>query len=222
MKTVDPVLEQLKSGVRRFRAEVFPARAEAFREAATSPQRPHTLFITCSDSRLDPMEITGAGMGEIFVTRNIGNMVPPDVGMQDGISAVIEYAVSALRVRHIVICGHSDCGAMKALLAPATIEPMPAVTNWLKNAEAAVSMARTAAEDDRSDAPSLRILTEQNVRLQLEHLVTHPCVAEGMARGEVSISGWVYEIGSGEVSIISGSDQEFAPVKQGSTDAQKT
>ena len=210
---MDPVLEQLKIGVRRFRAEVFPAREEMFREAATSPQRPHTLFITCADSRIDPNEITGASTGEVFVTRNIGNMVPAYGEMLGGVSAVIEFAVCALGVRHIAVCGHSDCGAMKALLDPAAVAGMPTVNSWLKNAHAALSVARTLSEKRGEAEVLLTTLTEQNVLLQIQHLRTHPSVAGAMAQGELTLSGWIYEIGSGTVRIASGPENSFTPVE---------
>src|ERR1700761_5146884 len=109
---MDPVLEQLKNGVRRFRSDVYPKHAEMYARAAADAQRPHTLFITCADSRVDPNEITQTGPGEVFVTRNIGNIVPAYGEMLGGVSAVIEFAVTGLQVKHIAVCGHSDCGAM--------------------------------------------------------------------------------------------------------------
>ena len=210
---MDAVLEQLKNGVRRFRAEVFPARAELYREAESSPQRPHTLFITCADSRIDPNEITGAGTGEVFVTRNIGNMVPAYGEMLGGVSAVIEFAVSGLGVQHIVVCGHSDCGAMKALLDPAAVAEMPTVTSWLKNAHAALSVARTLGERNGECGSLLELLTEQNVLLQMQHLRTHPSVAGAIAEGKLTLSGWIYKIGAGEVRIAQDRERQFAPVE---------
>src|SRR6202789_225523 len=133
------VLQQLKDGVRRFKTEMSPPQAEIFAHAASEPQRPHTLFITCADSRVDPNAITSSGTGEVFVTRNIGNMVPAYGEMLGGVSAVIEFAVTSLNVRHIVICGHTHCGAMHALLDPESIEGMPTVKSWLRNAHAALS-----------------------------------------------------------------------------------
>ena len=212
---MDAVLEQLKDGVRRFRSEVFPEREEMFREAANSPQRPHTLFITCADSRIDPNEITGASTGEVFVTRNIGNMVPAYGEMLGGVSAVIEFAVSALHVRHIAVCGHSDCGAMKALIDPASLGGMPTVASWLKNAHAALSVARTLTEKQGATDRLLPTLTERNVLLQMQHLRTHPSVAGAIAQGELTLSGWIYEIGTGEVRIATHDEHDFAPVELG-------
>lgn len=226
---MDVVLEQLKNGVRRFRAEVYPDRAELYAQAVQEAQRPHTLFIACADSRVDPIEITQSAPGEVFVLRNIGNMVPAYGEMLGGNSAVIEYAVSALGVRHIVICGHTDCGAMKALLDPASAERMPTVKSWLTNAHAALTVARTLYEhgQERSLAehsarphsarPLLSTLTEQNVLLQMRHVKTHPAVAGAMAKGELTLSGWTYAIGTGEVSIAEDGERTFVPVTKAAT-----
>jgi len=205
---MDSVLEQLKNGVRRFRSEISPAQADLYAQAATEPQRPHTLFITCADSRIDPNAITATGPGEVFVTRNIGNMVPAYGEMLGGVSAVIEYAVAALGVRHVAICGHTDCGAMKALMHPEQLERMPTVRRWLRNAEAAMSVARELESHD----DFLMNLTKQNVLMQMTHARTHPSVAGAVARGELVISGWVYEIGSGNVLIYDEAKHAFAPV----------
>lgn len=207
----DEVLEQLKSGVRRFQAEVYPQRAEMYAAAASEPQKPHTLFITCADSRIDPNEITSTGPGEVFVTRNIGNMVPAYGEMLGGVSAVIEFAVGGLGVRHIAVCGHSDCGAMKALMNPESVAKMPSVKNWLKNAHTALSVAETLHER-LPEGDLLQELTEQNVLLQLQHLKTHPSVAAAMAAGELTLSGWVYEIGSGVVRMAADGSHVFRAV----------
>jgi carbonic anhydrase len=216
---MDPVLEQLKNGVRRFRSEIYPAQAEVFAQAATEPQRPHTLFITCADSRIDPNALTSTGPGEVFVTRNIGNMIPAYGEMLGGVSAVIEFAVTALGVRHAVICGHTDCGAMKALLDPSSTAKMPSVRNWLKNAQTALAVANTLHEHDvptsgqaHAERPLVDILTEQNVLLQIQHLKTHPSIATAMTLGDLTISGWIYDIASGTVSIAENNNPTFAPL----------
>ncbi len=209
---MDPALENLKDGVRRFHSNVFVRNAEMYARAAIDPQRPHTLFIACADSRVDPNELTQTGPGEVFVTRNIGNMVPAYGEMLGGVSAVIEFAVSSLNVHHIVICGHSDCGAMKALLQPESVEAMPTVKSWLTNARAALTVAETVHTRMELDRSLLSVLTEENVLLQLQHLKTHPSVAGAMAMGELSVSGWVYDIGTGRVCIAEDGQREFVPV----------
>ncbi|QMV19189.1 carbonic anhydrase [Granulicella sp. 5B5] len=208
----DEVLEQLKAGVRRFQTQVYPQRAEMYAQAASEPQKPHTLFITCADSRIDPNEITSTGPGEVFVTRNIGNMVPAYGEMLGGVSAVIEFAVGGLGVKHIAICGHSDCGAMKALMDPESVAKMPSVRNWLKNAHAALSVAETLHER-MPERDLVQELTEQNVLQQLGHLKTHPSVAAAMAAGELTLSGWVYEIGSGAVRMAADGSHVFKPLE---------
>ena len=213
-------LDRLKQGLLTFRTEIYPGREEAYRKAASEPQQPHTLVITCADSRIDPEALTQSGPGEIFVTRNIGNMVPAYGEMLGGVSAVIEYAVSALKVQHVVICGHSDCGAMKGLLHPEAVESLPTVKRWLTNGKAALSVAESiygAGDHTGSKAGEglLPVLTEQNVLMQLAHLKTHPSVAGGLARGELTVSGWVYDIGSGEVRIAEDGASSFHPVSPG-------
>lgn len=213
---MDEVLQKLKDGVRRFQAEVYPRQAEIFARAVSGPQHPHTLFITCADSRIDPNAITSSGTGELFVTRNIGNMVPAYGGAPDGTGAVIEFAVSALRVRHIVICGHTPCGAMQALLSPDLVANMPAVRSWLKDAQAALPAAEALHHQvPAADAPTKAvhdILTEQNVLLQMRHLKTHPSVADAAAAGALTLSGWVYSIGSGDIRIAEEGARTFTPI----------
>ena len=184
-----------------------------YERAATEMQRPHTLFIACADSRVDPVEMTQSTPGEVFVTRNIGNLVPAYGEMLGGVSAVIEFAVGSLKVQHIVVCGHSDCGAMKALLAPESVKNMPTVTSWLTNAKAALTVAETLHQKREWRRELLQVLTEENVLLQLQHLKTHPSVAGAMAMGELTVSGWIYDIGKGTVAVAEDGEREFLPVE---------
>jgi carbonic anhydrase len=209
---VHDVLAELKAGIRRFRTEVYPENEATYVEAVSKPQRPHALFVTCADSRIDPELITQSGPGDLFVTRNVGNLVPAYGEMMGGVSAVIEYAVTALKVEHVVVCGHTDCGAMKGLLNPESLTEMPTVRSWLKNAHTALSVATSLAEPDEKPNVLMRRLTEENVLLQLQHLRTHPSVAGSIARGELTISGWVYDIGKGEVRISEDGGRVFLPV----------
>ena len=200
------VRARLKAGIHKFRTEVYPERREAYERAATEPQRPHTLMVTCADSRIDPEMVTQSGPGEIFVTRNIGNLVPPYGEMLGGVSAVLEYAVNALKVRHVVICGHTDCGAMKAMLNPSSLDKLQVVRHWLRNAESAMSIAR---EVESPGDDLLMNLTKHNVLMQMTHARTHPSVAGAMARGELLMSGWVYRIGSGDVLMYDDAAQRW-------------
>jgi carbonic anhydrase len=212
---MDEILQRLKDGVRRFQTEVYPQQADVFAQAASEGQRPHTLFIACADSRVDPIAITSSGTGEVFVSRNIGNMVPAYGEMLGGVSAVIEFAVTSLKVRHIVVCGHTHCGAMQALLDPKSVERMPTVKSWLENAHAALEAAEKMQERATAISTGERmidVLTEQNVLLQMKHLKTHPSVALATAKGELTISGWIYCIGTGEVCVAEDGQQTFTPI----------
>lgn len=193
-------LDRLLAGVRHFRTEEFPGRKELYAQVTLRGQEPDTLFITCADSRIDPELLTGSGPGDIFVSRNIGNVVPAYGGMLGGVSAVIEYAVAALDVSQIVVCGHSDCGAMKSLLNREALAKLPTVERWLTNAEAALSVTEAVASKDDKGA-FLSQLVEQNVLLQMSHLRTHPSVAGRFARGNLAIRGWVFDVTSGVVTM---------------------
>jgi carbonic anhydrase len=139
-------------------------------------------------------------------------MVPPYSGTPGGVTAVIEYAVAALKVKHVVVCGHSDCGAMKALLHPESTDDLPTVRYWLHHGHAAQMVAESLARKDHSPNEKLRRLMEENVLMQLAHLKTHPSVAGAIARGELTTSGWIYDIGSGVVRIAEEGHREFVPV----------
>lgn len=211
------VLEQLKAGIRRFQTEIYPAQESMYRKAVVDPQRPDALVVTCADSRIDVEQLTQAATGKLFVTRNIGNMVPAYGEMLGGVSAVLEYAVTALKVKHLVVCGHTDCGAMKALLNPKSVETMPTVKSWLRNAHTALSVAEALNGNLEGGSDLLRLVTEQNVLLQMQHVKTHPSVAGAVARGELTISGWVYDIAHGEVLICEEGGQKFTALRAAET-----
>ncbi len=207
----DNALENLLAGVRRFRREVYPKNRERYERAASQPQSPHTLVITCADSRIDPELLTQSGPGDIFVTRNIGNLVPAYGLMLGGVSSVIEYAVQALGVAQIVICGHTDCGAMKGLLHREKLVNMPTVKAWLQYAEAALSVVE--ASDGAADEPlKLHHLIQENVLLQLNHLRTHPSVAGKIAQKTLAVYGWVYDIGNGHVDMYDEATRRFLTI----------
>ena len=213
----DEVLEHLKDGIRKFRAEVYPPQAERYKRVMSEPQRPHALIITCADSRIHPDTMTQAQPGDIFTTRNIGNMVPQYPEMMGGVSAVLEFAVTAMQVEHIAVCGHSECGAMKALLEPETVESMPTVKSWLTNAHAALVEAKRIQAERRErgedEGDLLRLVTEQNVLLQMRHVRTHPSVAKALETGALTVSGWVYDIAEGTVRITEDGEGNFEPVR---------
>ncbi|URL59729.1 carbonic anhydrase [Luteibacter flocculans] len=206
----DDSLLGLLKGVEDFSHKVFPESQKLFSELAEG-QSPHTLFITCADSRVVPEMITQTQPGELFVCRNIGNIVPAYGEMLGGVSAVVEFAVAVLRVRHVVVCGHTDCGAMKGLLNPDSTKDLPTVEAWLRNAQA----ARSAVFARKVDGPDmLGTVIEENVRLQLAHLRTHPAVAAARANGELNLQGWVYNIGDGKVSVLDETSDHFVPLAE--------
>lgn len=200
--------KRLLDGLRAFHENVYPEKRDEYLRLVREGQRPHTLFITCGDSRVDPELLTQCGPGEIFVSRNIGNVVPAYGEALGGISAVVEFSVAALQVDQVVICGHTDCGAMKALLNRDQLESMPTVRRWMRNAEAALSIVQ-AMEPSSPDRNVLDELTEQNVLLQMNHLRTHPSVAGRLARKSLSIFGWVYDIASGSVRTYDETENRF-------------
>jgi len=193
----------LLQGVQKFNADVFPENRELFAELADG-QSPATLFIGCADSRVSPSMITQTEPGDLFVVRNVGNIVPAYGEMLGGVSSAVEYAVVALGVSHIIICGHSDCGAMKALLAndPSKLDSMPTVRSWLRNAEAARAVVANTLQATDVGPASVRSMAEQNVMLQISHLRTHPAVAAAVARNELILQGWFYDIATGEVAVV--------------------
>jgi carbonic anhydrase len=204
-------MEKLIQGIHRFQQEEFRGLHDLFRELAHG-QNPETLFITCSDSRIDPCLLTQSRPGDLFILRNAGNLVPP-VGVVSGEAATVEYAVAALGVRDVILCGHSGCGAMKGLLEPAALAGMPAVAGWLKYAEATERVMR--ANYGHLDGDALLAATvEENVLTQLEHLRTLPAVAAAVARGAVHLHGWVYEIETGEVYAYDPGAGQFVPVAE--------
>lgn len=206
----DDSLLGLLRGVEDFSHKVFPERQHLFDELAEG-QSPHTLFITCADSRVVPEMITQTQPGELFVCRNIGNIVPGYGEMLGGVSAVVEYAVMVLGVRHIVICGHTDCGAMKGLLNPDSTKDLPTVEAWLRNAQAAKSAVFARKLEG---AEAMQAVIEENVRLQLTHVRTHPAVAAAMANDAITLQGWVYDIGDGTVSILDEAANRFLPLAE--------
>ena len=202
-------LDDIRRGVLRFRRKVFPENQALF-ESLAHHQDPQILFITCIDSRVDPAMLCDADPGDMFVERTPGNIIPVHAETRSGISASIEYAVTALRVSHIVICGHSDCGALKAALHPEKLEALPAVARWMHYSDAAVEAVNASPKAGADEAARLHALCEQNVRVQMEHLQTHPSVRRRLEAGNLTIHGWTYQIHSGEVYRYDAARQTFA------------
>lgn len=200
-------MRRLIEGFRRFHHDIFPEKKALF-ERLADHQLPRALFITCSDSRVVPDLITQAEPGDLFIIRNAGNIVPTAGTHAGGVSATIEYAVMALEVRHIIVCGHTNCGAMKGILHPELVQQMPMVSQWLSHAEA----ARRIVNDNYPnlvEEEKLERLTEENVVVQVDHLRTHPSVASRLAAGAIEIHGWLYNILTGDIHAYDAKDGQF-------------
>ena len=203
-------MKEVVSGVLRFREEIFPKYKGLFDRLADH-QSPDVLFITCADSRIDPNLITQSPPGKLFICRNAGNIVPPHSSATGAMTASIEYAVAVLKIEHIIICGHTDCGAMRGALDLASLENLPHVEQWLGNCRSAMEVVK--ARHDELCADHLQEITEENVRQQLQHLRTHPAVAAAMAVGKMNLYGWIYNIETGEVLQADADGENFCPIK---------
>jgi carbonic anhydrase len=203
-------VQQLVAGVHHFRSQVFKEQRELF-ERLGSGQTPDTLFITCSDSRVDPNLITQTVPGQMFILRNAGNILPPYGASNGGETAAVEFAIRALDVKDIIICGHSQCGAMKGLLNPELLAELPDTTKWLKFAETTRQIVRSKYQHLRGDE-LLSVTIEENVLSQIENLQTHPAVAVGLMRGTLKLHAWHYEIETGEIYAYDIESGQFRPL----------
>lgn len=202
-------MEKLLSGVLRFKNDVYPSQEVLFSELA-SGQSPEVLMVTCADSRIDPAMITQTDPGDVFICRNAGNIVPPYRRETESNTASIEFAVKVLGIKDIIICGHSDCGAMKGALNPEGLTAVPHVAGWLAHSATAAASARKRCVGG-DDAELLKEVTETNVVLQMLHLRTHPYIAEGLAEGSLNLHGWVYNIGEGSIKVYNEKTDTFEP-----------
>lgn len=204
-------MDKIVDGVIEFQRSVFPDHQALFDELANF-QDPDVLFITCSDSRIDPSLLTQTKPGDLFICRNAGNIIPPHTNETGGMTASIEYAVAVLGVRHIVVCGHTDCGAMKGAINLDQLDALPHVKEWLGHSRSAIEVVK--AKEGEVSLDQLRQVTEENILQQILHLRTHPAVAAKLATGEISIHGWIYEIESGNVCCNGGNpdDHKFQPL----------
>ena len=205
-------MKKLIEGIIEFREQRLPELEQRFQELARG-QNPDTLFISCSDSRVVPSLLMSSDPGELFIMRNVGNLMPP--GTRDGNStgdlseaSAIEYAVLVLKVRNIVICGHSGCGAMKAVLSGDPLEDTPNLAQWLEHAACALHRLQEEGPLDSSIPPDDQ-LSQLNVLVQIEHLLTYPIVRQKVEAGELQLSGWWFDIGKGEMSAYEPESRRF-------------
>ncbi|NTV09379.1 MAG: carbonic anhydrase [Zoogloea sp.] len=204
-------MQKIIDGFLKFQQEVFPGRTELFRQLANQ-QNPSALFVTCSDSRVVPELLTQQEPGDLFVIRNAGNIIPPYGPEPGGVSATIEYAVAVLKVRDIVVCGHSNCGAMSAISSCQCLDHLPAVAHWLRYADSAKVVV--AAREHASAHERLDALVRENVIAQLANLKTHPSVALALEQGSLNLHGWVYDIESGTVNALDGNSRRFVSLAE--------
>lgn len=205
-------MEKLVQGIHHFQQTFFSSQRDLFGRLAQG-QHPDALFITCSDSRVNPNLITNTQPGELFILRNAGNLVPPYGRINGGEAATIEYAVRALGVQDIIVCGHSHCGAMKGLLNVEALLELPATAAWLQHAEPTWKILSEKYKD-RSGEALLEATIEENVLVQLENLRTHPAVAEGLEAGRLKLHGWVYRIETGEVFAYDPKDGQYESIAE--------
>ena len=200
-------MQQLLEGLVKFRRDIFDQQKDLFHQLS-SQQEPDILFITCSDSRIDPSLLTQTNPGKLFIHRNAGNFIPTYGAAIGGSTATIEYGVSVLQVKDIVVCGHTDCGAMKALLNPDKLDNLPAVKAWLQQAETTKRVVRDHYSHLQGDELFVATIKE-NVLVQLDHLRTHPSVATRLRKGDLRLHGWVYSIATGDVWIFDQNQNGF-------------
>lgn len=203
-------MQKLIQGIHKFQNEVFDSKIELFKQLEKG-QTPQVLFITCSDSRINPNLITQTEPGDLFIIRNAGNIVPAYGNQSSGEMATIEFAVDGLGIKDIIICGHSYCGAMKGLLEPKSIENLPAMRSWLQNAELTKRIVFDHYKHLEGDE-LLMATIEENVLTQIEHIKTHPAVATKLANGEIRLHAWVYKIETGVIFKYDKDSGQFIPL----------
>ncbi len=201
-------MQRLIEGHKKFLAEVFPARKSHFHLLAEG-QSPECLFITCADSRVLPDLILGTEPGDLFISRSIGNVIPVTSHDVDGVTATIEYAVQVLKVRDVVVCGHSDCGALKAALDRKSLENLPKARRWLDHVEAAFAYRQPLNPADGESA-ELASLIRGNVVAQLKNLQAQMPVRNAIAEGRLRVHGWYYDILSGRIEEYNEGQKKFA------------
>ncbi|MBI5364635.1 MAG: carbonic anhydrase [Planctomycetes bacterium] len=205
-------MQRLIDGVHRFQSDEFGRYQELFQRLSRDGQNPHTLFITCSDSRVLAELITHSRPGDLFVVKNVGNIVPHAKDQDSSsTSAAIEFAVEVLGVSDVVVCGHSQCGAMEALVNDVpTARNLEHVQRWLELAAPVREVVRTkyAHIDDRTERATAA--AEENVLFGLENLHSHGCVQHRLAEGRLRLHGWFFKIATAELFAYDPRTGQFA------------
>ena len=199
--------KELLERFRHFRNTDLARYAKLYQRLATDGQHPQVLLIACGDSRIVPTLLTGSQPGDLFIVRTIGNIVAPvDAAPPDATVAAVEFVLANLEIRDIVVCGHSRCGAMRALY-DGVPEELPHLRGWIEQARTA-ALDKAALEGVDVDERD-RLTSHRNVLLSLERLAAHPLVAERRAAGELILHGWYYDIASTNLEVFDPATREF-------------
>jgi carbonic anhydrase len=210
-------MQRLIEGVHRFHNDQFGNYRSLFRKLSQEGQNPHTLFITCSDSRVLAELITQSKPGDLFVVKNVGNIIPPATvtGSTNSTAAAIEFAVETLRVSDIVVCGHSQCGAMTALLGGwPDGGSMPHLREWLKLADPVREIMRSQYFEIRDENIRMNTAAEENVLFGLENLHSYHCVQERLMDGTLRLHGWFFKIATAELFAYDPETNQFLPLTE--------
>jgi carbonic anhydrase len=213
-------MQRLLDGVHRFREDQFGKYEAMFRRLSRQGQKPHTLFITCADSRVLAELITHSNPGDLFVVKNVGNIVPPadPAGGCSSTGAGIEFAVEILGVSDVVVCGHSDCGAIATLMNRQTDWALKHLHNWVELAAPVRDLIETKYQHLTSKEERLRTAEEENVLFSIERLHSYPCVERRLAEGSLRLHAWFFKIGTGELFAYEPELKQFTPITREGND----
>ena len=203
-------MRDIFEGLSLFQRIAYPRHQELFERLAKN-QTPRAVFIACSDSRVVPNLLVQAEPGDLFIIRNAGNIVPPEGSSYGGTIASLEYALFGLGIRDVILCGHSNCGAMRGVLHPETLDGLPAVRQWVTYAEPA-RRAVAEAHPGAADEELLDLVVEYNVIAQIRNILTFPRIRPLVERNELELYGWVYDIATGRVKGLDATGRRFVPL----------
>lgn len=205
-------MKKLIKGLHKFQTKVFPIKKDFFQELVKG-QKPEALFITCSDSRINPNLMTSADPGELFILRNAGNIIP-SYGQGLSEEATIEFAVSELKVKNIILCGHSHCGALQAAINLKKINHLSSLHEWVqKNIEPTLELVKKNYQD-LDKLAFMSVLIQEHVLKQIENLKTHPVVKEAIARNKLAIHAWIYQFETGEIDSYDLDEGQFKIIRK--------
>lgn len=204
-------MKKLIKGLHKFQTEVFPIQKDFFEKLAKG-QEPEILFVTCSDSRINPTLVTSADPGYLFILRNAGNIIPP-YAIRSGEAATIEFAVNQLKIEHLIICGHSHCGALEAATTLDTLKDEPQLQAWIhENISPTLALVNKNYQD--LDGTSFaNVLLQEHVLQQIENVKTHPAVSRAIDQGKLTLHAWIYRFEEGNIYSFNLQDGQFELIK---------